>query len=183
VYEVKNGSNTAQTLVTYAEVTAGTKHKLTSHTMQESDIGVHNMKLIVSLQKVGNVDYTPLEVNFKLTITDATCNCSLLTWDMPQAQSVSTTVLKATPDFLDIVHATVNANSKTTEPAIRRCYATGQTPCDHTTTIKSVVDSGTNALPSFMKLETNKLTVSPTTNSESKTYTMKVTMTTKNNGD
>jgi hypothetical protein len=49
------------------------------------------------------------------------------------------------------------------------------TPCDETTSITAVVDNATSSMPSFMTRATNILTVSPTSNLQAKTYTMKVT--------
>jgi len=43
--------------------------------VQESDIGVHDMKLIVAL---GRTEYPKLEVTFQLIVQTATCNCNLL---------------------------------------------------------------------------------------------------------
>mmetsp|Transcript_28195 Transcript_28195/g.34902 ORF Transcript_28195/g.34902 Transcript_28195/m.34902 type:complete len:84 (-) Transcript_28195:8921-9172(-) len=66
--------------------------------------------------------------NFVLTINKATCDCKLLNWIMPTAQSLTTTVLKEVSDTITIKHATVDPASKTTTPAIRACYRTDIVP-------------------------------------------------------
>lgn len=141
------------------------------------------MKLVISLGNIGKATYPKLTKTFNLIVTDAVCDCTLLTWNMPAAQSVSTTVKRANIATLTIVHATVNAASKTTVPAIRRCYQAGQTPCSETTAIVSVVDNATGSIPAFMSLAGSVLTVNPDNNNQSKTYTMKTTMSTPNNGN
>lgn len=84
--------------------------------------------------------------------------------------------MKAVPDTLTLLLATVNQASKLTTPAIRRCYAPAvNTPCDETTSIIGVVDNATSSTPVFITRATNVLTISPTTNLQSKTYTLKVT--------
>jgi hypothetical protein len=49
------------------------------------------------------------------------------------------------------------------------------TPCDETTSIIGVVDNATSSTPVFITRATNVLTISPTSNLQSKTYTLKVT--------
>lgn len=88
-------------------------------------MGVHSFKLIVTLENLGKAAYPKLEVPFTVTITPAICDCTMLTWDVPVAQSLSTTVLVEPSPTLTIVHATANANSKTVHPAIRKCYEAG----------------------------------------------------------
>ena len=81
--------------------------------------------------------------SFTLTITPATCDCKLLNWINPVAQTLTTTVLKAVSDSILIKKATVDPASKTTTPAIRACYRTDLGPaldCDERTNIVSVVE-------------------------------------------
>ena len=80
--------------------------------------------------------------------------------------------------------ATVNEASKLTTPAIRRCYAPAvNTPCSEITSITGVVDNATSALPVFITRATNVLTISPTSNLQSKTYTLKINQTVANIAD
>ena len=96
--------------------------RLTVTTSNENDIKTHNMKLVIGLGNIGKAAYPTLTKTFNLIVDHAVCDCTLLTWVMPAAQSVSTTVKRANIATLTIVHATVNPASKTTVPAIRRCY-------------------------------------------------------------
>ena len=80
------------------------------------------MKLVIKLGNIGKAAYPTLTKTFNFIVDNATCDCSLLTWDLPSAQTLSTTVKRANIAKLAINKATVNAASKTTTPAIRRCY-------------------------------------------------------------
>lgn len=71
----------AQSLVTVTVDPTGAAHKLVTVTMDETnDVGVHNMRLVVSLP---DATYPPLTKAFTVTILTPVCLCSLLTWDMP----------------------------------------------------------------------------------------------------
>jgi len=111
-----------QTIVNISTVTEGTTYRLTTNTMQEDQVGEHNFKLIVTLENLGKNAYPKLEVPFTVTITPAVCDCTMLSWDAPAPQSLSTTVLVEPSATLTIVHANANAASKTLHPAIRKCY-------------------------------------------------------------
>jgi len=140
--------------------------------------GTHELKLIVSLASTA---YPKLTVNFDLVIKPATCDCKLLDWIYPTAQTLVTTVLKEVPDTITINHAKVDPASKTTSPAIRACYRTTVPVgpgCDETTAITDVIEDGAT-LPTFMTRTGDVLTVSATSNTQVKIYTMKVTHSTK----
>jgi hypothetical protein len=77
IFEVKSGINVGQTLVTN-NLVSGIQNRLTATTQKESDEGVHTMRLIITL---GRDNYPTLTVGFQLTISQATCNCNLITWD------------------------------------------------------------------------------------------------------
>jgi hypothetical protein len=132
--------------------------------MQEEQVGVHDFKLIVSLENIGKAAYTPLVVTFRVTITHAICDCTMLKWDLPAIQSLSTTVLVEPSPTLTIVHATANAASKTLHPAIRKCYFAGQNLCSETTELKSVIVEGLAGLPVFITRAVNVLTIAATNN-------------------
>ena len=85
VKETIGGIDVAQTIVTISTVTADTTYRLTTNTMLESQVGVHSFKLIVTLENLGKVAYPKLEVPFTVTITPAICDCTMLTWDVPNA--------------------------------------------------------------------------------------------------
>lgn len=121
--------------------------------------------------------YPTLTVNFDLVIQPAVCDCKLLNWTMPSPQSLITTVKKETSDTLTILHATVDAASKTTTPMIRACYRLTNpigAGCDEATAITNVVEK-TTTLPSFITRAGNVLTVASTNNADVKVYTMEVT--------
>jgi len=120
-----------------------------------------------------------LEINFNVVVTSPPCNCALVKWDAPTAQTLTTTVKKTPADTLTISHGTVNAASLQAEPAIRICNGI----CSSTTTIKAIVDKETNQIPSFMSLSNGILTVNSQSNSDVKNYELKVTMTTPDSGD
>jgi GTP:adenosylcobinamide-phosphate guanylyltransferase len=96
---------------------------------------------------------------------------------------LTTTVLKEVSDTLTILHATVDAASKTTTPAIRACYRTDTSPvgagCDETTALVSVLDSSTGVRPGYITLAGNVLTVAATANSQAATHVMQITHDTK----
>lgn len=79
VYEIDaNGDQQAQTIVVFARDATGAAHTLTSNTMDETnDVGVHNMRLVVSLP---DALYPTLVKDFTVTILTPVCDCSLLEW-------------------------------------------------------------------------------------------------------
>ena len=128
-------------------INADLNYRIVSDYSLEQYEGVHQLALYVTMQNypVAALGSHPtLLSNFQLTINAATCDCSLLNWINPAAQSLTTTVLKEVSDTITILHATVDAASKTTTPAIRACYRTDVVPngpgCDETTAITNVVD-------------------------------------------
>ena len=160
-YQVLVASNdSAQTLVTlHALIGQPTTHKLVATTNNELEEGTYNLKIVISL---GDPSYPTQTVLFTLSITPPACDCSLLTWQAPDPQTLTTTVLKAQSDSLTINHHTVVHASKNATPAIRACYRIdlGNPPsCDEKTTITSVVDHDTGSLPANFVRNTNVLTV------------------------
>lgn len=115
--------------------------------------GVHALSLYITLDNYPTTEegsHPTLLSDFTLTIDAAVCDCTLLTWDYPAPQELYTTVLKTVSDTLTINHATVNEDSKSASPPIRRCYRddiSAATPCDETTVITQVIEEGTGALP------------------------------------
>ncbi len=153
--------------------------------MQEVQVGVHNFRLEVTLANIGKAPYPKLYVDFTVTITPAICDCTMLTWDKPAAQSLSTTVLVQPSPTLTIVSALANAASKLAHPAIRMCYQPGQIACSETTAITSVVLKNTSALPVFVTRSDNVLTIAGTVNSQASgtPYVLTTIMSTPNSGD
>jgi len=97
---------------------------------------------------------------------------------MPSPQGLITTVKKEVPDTLTILHATVDANSKATTPAIRACYrltAPIGAGCDETTVITDVIEEGAT-MPAFFKRTGDVISVESTDNvNDIKVYTLQVT--------
>jgi len=125
--------------------------------------------------------YPVLEIDFDLVIQPATCDCKLLNWIYPGAQSIITTVKKEVPDTLTINHAVVDETSKDTTPAIRACYRTdlGAAPgCDEATAITQVIEEG-DVLPTYFSMSGDVLTIDATDNSQVRVYTMEVTHSTE----
>ena len=82
VVEVIGGNEVAQNIVVYSEVVAGTTHKLTTTTQFEDiDVGVHDMRLKVTLP---DELYPSLNVDFTVEILDPVCDCTLLEWVPPE---------------------------------------------------------------------------------------------------
>ena len=173
------------TEVDYARIETiveNSNYRIVSDYSDESYEGTHELALYVTMLNYPVADdgtnHPTLLSNFDLTISAATCDCKLLNWIYPEAQSLTTTVLKATPDSITILHATVDEESKDDTPAIRACYRTdlGAAPgCDETTVITSVVIESTGILPGYMTLSGDDLTVAPTANGVADSYTMLVT--------
>ena len=85
---------------------------------------------------------------------------------MPSPQSLITTVKKEVPDTITILHATVDANSKTTTPAIRACFrvtAPIGAGCDETTVITNVIEKG-STMPAFFVRTGDVISVQSTDN-------------------
>ena len=121
---------------------------------------------------------------FVVTISPAICDCTMLTWNVPAPQSLTTTVLVEPSPTLTINHATANAASKTAHPAIRMCYSGApNVPCSEVTTLTSVVNKGQSSLPVFMTRNVDVLTIAATTNTQALTYILSVVMSTPNSGN
>lgn len=84
------------------------------------------------------------ETNLYLFISQASCNCRLITWDNPAPLLLTTGLMTTPPDTLSFVKATANEASKTASPAIRACYRNNGS-CPLSATI-SIVDDATSTL-------------------------------------
>lgn len=112
-----------------------------------------------------------------MVISQATCNCNLITWDQPTIVQMDTKLMKSPVETLTLAKATINADSEQAEPAIRSC--TGANLCDRTSTVVLVDKSTTTLDAAFMTFDTTTLvlTVEPTVSSQIATYTMEMTQT------
>ena len=111
-----------------------------------------------------NVNYPTPEKKMSIptTITDATCDCDLLTWDNPSIVTGSVEVALG-PLTVTMPTATQNEVSKTTTPEIRKCFAASGT-CAFTSTF-APTHVATSSLPDFLVQTgtTNELVATPTT--------------------
>jgi len=82
---------------------------------------------------------------FTFTVLQATCDCTLLNWDIPSKTTLNVKITKTSTSQLAM--ATVNEASKTAVPAIRSC--TGERACDMTSTIV-LVEKNLTELPNFI---------------------------------
>lgn len=111
-----------------------------------------------------NADYPIVETNFLLYISQATCDCSLITWDNPDQLTLTTGLMTVPVDTLAFVKAEPNEASKDASPAIRACYRNSGT-CPTSASIV-IVDDNTASLDSaFMTMSGNTLSVEPTVSS------------------
>ena len=82
-----------------------------------------------------------------VTITDATCDCDLLTWDNPSVVTGSVEVALG-PLSVTMPTATQNEASKLPTPEIRKCFASAGT-CAFTSTW-AVTHVASGSLPAFI---------------------------------
>lgn len=166
--------------MTFTEDVTGAAHTLTTVTMDETnDVGVHNMRLVVSLP---DALYPTLTKDFTVTILTPVCQCSLLEWQMPNSEAFSTTVKKIPSDEFTIAKSTVVEDSKSASPKIRACYIDGGPSCVETTTISSMVENGLT-FPTYFSRSADVVTVNSDDNAQARSYVMSVTHTTPDNGD
>jgi hypothetical protein len=84
VKRIVGGVDTNQTWFTVTSTSVANEKKLTGTTSAEADQGVHNMVMITSLPTTqGNAVYPTMRTLFTFTILPATCDCTLLNWDIP----------------------------------------------------------------------------------------------------
>ena len=145
------------------------------------------MVMITSLPTTrGNSVYPTMRTLFTFTVNPATCDCTLLNWDIPAKITLNVKLTK-TPTT-QLAMATVNEASKTAVPAIRSCV--GSFVCDMTSTIV-LVEKNQSALPTFITFNNDVssriLSLAPTVSSQMTTtnpakpkYTLTMTQTTRN---
>ena len=88
------------------------------------------------------------QVQFKVTVVSATCNCDLLTWDTPSV-ATQTVDVGAGQTSVTMPARSINASSKTTTPAVRKCFANGANLCTYTSTW-AVTRLDGSVLPDFI---------------------------------
>jgi|LakMenEpi03Aug12_release.lakeMendotaPanAssembly.Ray.scaffolds.fasta_scaffold1293332_1 hypothetical protein len=104
------------------------------------------MVLITSLSTtLGNSPYPSIRSLFNFIVNPATCDCTLLDWEIPAKTTIATRLM-LTPTQ-QIYMATIKESSKTAFPAIRSC--TGVTACNMNSTIV-LKEKGQTGLPTWM---------------------------------
>lgn len=102
--------------VTVAEKAgAADTYEITADPTLDEHETTHTLKLIVVLSSYTGTT-SPLEINFNVVVSTPACECNLVEWDAPAAQTLTTTVLKSPADTLTIGHGTVNAASLLATP-------------------------------------------------------------------
>ena len=114
-YRIVDANDATKTAVTFARVvvvTADNSYKIVTDSSTEADVGVHNLKVYITLNNYplsSDLSHpTDLASDFSITINHATCDCTLLKWTLPAAQTLTTSVKKAVSDTLTIAIATVD---------------------------------------------------------------------------
>ena len=155
-------------------------HQLVTYTADEdTDVGAHDMRLVVSLP---DPLYPTLAKDFVVTILTPVCDCSLLVWQAPAAETFATTVKKIPSDVFTISKSTVVESSKAASPKIRACYIAGGPSCDETTVITSLIESG-STFPTYFTRSGDDVTINAVDNAQARTYLMEVTHSTVDSGD
>ena len=153
--------------------------------MDENDEGQHQMRLeiVMGVLEYPNdyLRFTNYTTDFTMNVLPATCNCNLLEWIVPSMITLDTELMADPIATETVPMATINADSRLTEPAIRICYPDNGAPlCDETSTIV-LVKKGENSIPSppmtFDNQPTMLLTVEPTISSQIGTYVLEITQT------
>ena len=165
--------------ISWMPITGSGPYTITASPTDESLVG-STLDYYLKITFTNQASYpNPVKrMSLPVTITAATCNCDLLTWDNPSIVSASVEVALG-PLTVNMPTATQNEASKTTTPEIRKCFANSGT-CGFTSTWAAThVDSG--LLPDFIVQTgtTNELIVTPTTSAHMSTtgWTLQVTQT------
>ena len=131
-----------------------------------------SLDLVFEIMLPGQPNNPGYTETLAVTIDEAVCDCSLLLWDNPSTPT-ETTVATGAFGFIVVQEAEPNADSKTTTPAIRKCYR--DSPCDETFTL-TLVDQDTGTLPSFLDYSNPaSLIISPTVAADLGTWNLQLT--------
>ena len=156
--------------ITITETSTAGTYELVASPIDDANATGVALSLVLEILLPDQPNHVGIQETLSITITAATCDCSLITWDNPVAAATLTVgVSDTTSNTVTIPEATLNAASKTTTPAIRICAST--TPCVETYT-NALTHVATGALPSFMSVSGTTLTVTPTTAAHLGTWTL-----------
>lgn len=168
VYEIVDSSDVG---ITWMPITGSGPYTITASPTDESLIGStldYYLKITFA-----NANYpNPVKrMSLPVTISTATCDCDLLTWDNPAIVTDAVEVALG-PLSVTMPTATQNEASKLPTPAIRKCFESGGTCAFTSTWAPTHVASG--SLPDFIVQTgtTDALTVTPTTSAHMSTWTL-----------
>lgn len=185
LYEIYDISSDTITEVATVIDNGSGNYEIRAFSENEDNEGSHNLRLKVTFVDYPLADsetFPEATTNFFLTVNQATCDCTLITWDNPALLTLETGLMTSPADTLPFLKAEANEASKDASPAIRACYRNNGS-CPTSSTIV-VVDDDTAVLDTaFMEFSSNTLTVTPTISSQIKTYNMRVTQTTSISSD
>ena len=160
--------------ITITETTTG-NYELVASPIDDTLVTGFSTDLVLKTTLPTQPNHVGITETLAVTVTAATCDCNLLTWDLPgAAETITVGVSITTSNTVTVPKATVNEASKTATPAIRVCATT--TPCVLTYT-ESLINVSESALPSFMTYDDTTLTILPTTAAHLGVRTLQLTQT------
>lgn len=172
-----DGTNTEVTgdWITITETPSGSgSYELVASPIKDSLVtgSVLNLNLQILLPSQPN--HVGIIETLAITVTAATCDCNLITWDNPSPATLTVGVAAVSGNTVTIPEAAYNVASTTASPEIRVCAST--TPCVLTYT-SSLINVAESQLPAFMSVSGTTLTVLPTTHEHLGTWTLQLTQT------
>lgn len=156
--------------MTLTETSTTGTYELVANPISDANATGVAMNLVLEILLPSQPNHVGIQETLSVTVTAATCDCNLITWDNPVAAATLTVgVSDTSSNTVTIPEATLNAASKTTTPSIRICASVS--PCVETYT-NALTHVATGALPSFMSVSGTTLTVTPTTAAHLGTWTL-----------
>jgi len=133
------------------------------------------MSMVLEILLPTQPNHVGIQEALLVEVAAATCDCSLITWDLPaSAAALTVGVADTSSNTVIIPEATVNSASLLASPEIRVCAST--TPCDVTYT-NALIHVSTGSLPTFMSVSGTTLTVLPTLAAHISAWTLQLTQT------
>ena len=158
--------------ITITETSAG-QYELVASPIDDTLVTGSSTDLIFEILLPTQPNHVGITETLAITVTAATCDCNLITWDLPVGPATLTVgVADTTGNTVEIAEAAYNVASTTAVPEIRVCAIT--TPCDLLYT-RSLINVDEAALPDFMSLSGTTLTVLPTIASHIGEWTLQLT--------
>ena len=115
--------------ITITETPSGSgTYKMKAAPIKDSLVTGSVLNLVLKITVPTQPNHPGITETLAVTVTRATCNCALITWDKPTTATFSVLVAATTGNTVTIPEASVNAASLTATPAIRAC-ALYSTPC------------------------------------------------------